>query len=235
MNRIIKFAALMLVAVMLVVAMTSCATRPGEVSERDFNLAVELPDSLSGFTQTAYNDKGEVLFTFSVKFDKNTLYRIEYGADGLVDYELYIQYADRQYHQYRNVYNDKGEPKSWQKSKVKSEVWDANISVLFGFDDTYGLDEFLYFEDYTFDAEKGVYYADDIPVMFDGLFYTDVTVRFEGKRMVELNFTQNANKNKIRLEQTFEYDGGEFVLSDASSSKCINMSEAIGNWTMTKD
>lgn len=33
----------------------------------------------------------------------------------------------------------------------------------------------------------------------------------------------------------FRYDDGEFVLSDASSGKGINMSDAIGNWAMTKD
>ncbi len=204
-----RIIAIALICAALALTMTACTFREGEVSERDFRLAAELPDSLSGFTQTAYNEKGEALFSFSVTFDKNTLYRVERGADGLVDYELYIQYADKQYNQYRNLYSATGEKGSWKETKVKSDVWDASMSFLFGLDDEYGLEEFLYYDDYTFDAEKGVYYAEEPNVMFDGLYFTDVTIRFEGKRIVELEFTQNAKTNKVKLVQTFEYDGGE--------------------------
>ena len=214
-KKIIIIVSAVVLALLIALSATILVLYRGSVSRDEWRRAVNLPDNLSGYSQTAYNEKGELLYSFTVKFDKTTLYRIEKGADGLTDYELYIQYANKEYIQYRNEYSEKGEPGTWKKTTVKSEAWDNYLSFLFGIDDDYGLEEFLYYDDYTYDIKNAVYYADEIPVIYGEVYFTEVTVRFDNKKMVEFNLTQNLNKgNHVVLKQTFEYDGGEFSVPE---------------------
>ena len=214
-KKIIIIVSVVALALVLALTATVLVLCRGVVSLTEWRRAVCLPDNLSGFSQTAYNEKGEILYSFTVKFDKNTIYRTEKGADGLTDYELYIQYENKEYIQYRNEYSEKGEPGTWKKTTVKSEAWDNYLTVLFGTDVYYGLEDLLYYNDYTYDFKNAVYYADEISVVTsDGVFFTDVTVRFENKNLVEFNCTQNLNKGHVVLEHTFEYDGSEISVPE---------------------
>lgn len=207
-----------LMSLVIVTAMlSSCALREGEVRESAWDEAMVFTQSVTGFTQTMYSgDNDTPTYTFSVIFDGDTLYRVETGADGLVDYELYIQITNSTYTQYRNTYTEKGEPRSFSKSRASRDVWKSNRGFLYGIDEKFGLDEFLRFKDFEFDAENAVYYSKELSVMYDGVIFRDVTARFDEKgRLVELNFTQVTTGNKeVRLCQTFEYESGDVTLPD---------------------
>ena len=217
MNIFKRITVALMASVIAVALLSSCALRKGEVSEEAWDEAMVFTQSLTGFTQTLYSaDKETPTFSFSVKYDGDTLYRIETGADGLVDYELYIQITNSTYTQYRNTYTDNGEPRSFTKSRASRDLWKSNRSFLYGIDEKYGLDEFIVFDDFEFNAEESIYYSKELPVLYDGVIFRDVTVRFDEKgRLVELNFTQVTTGDKeVRLCQTFEYDGGDVTLPE---------------------
>ena len=208
MNIIKKIAVGALLCASILAVTASCA-HPGEVEVKDFASSVSFSTDISSFTQEIIDVKtGESKGKYTVKFDEDTLYRIEYDADGKTMYEVYIQNTDGVYTQYRNTYNDAGEPRGWKRSKVQREVWVMNRKFLDGIDDNYGLDEFIKYDDFTFDDKEGVYRCEEIQAFFDGVYFTDVSIRFENGKMTELDMVQNFGDGKVKLVHTFAYGEG---------------------------
>ena len=195
-----------------ILAVTSSCSNPGEVEMKDFAYSVKFSTDINSFTQEIVDVKtGESKGKYAVKFDEDTLYRIEYDAEGKIMYETYVQNVDGVYTQYRNTYNDAGEPRGWKRSKAQRDVWVMNRKFLDGIDDVYGLDEFIKYEDFTFDEKDGVYRCEEIQAIYDGVYFTDVLIRFENGKMTELDMVQNFGDGKVKLEHTFAY--GEIALA----------------------
>ena len=214
MNLFKKIVSAALLCMAILAVATSCGLRDGEVSKDDFVTNVKLDTDLSSYTQTVLDTKdGSVKSKYIVKLDNDTLYRIEYDADGNVVYELYIQKNDATYVQYRNEYKN-GKAGFWKIGRVQREVWVANRQFLYGIDDRYGLEELLKYDDFTFDAENAEYVCNELPVMYDGVYFTDVKLRFEGGKMSYLEMLQVYGKGKVKLEQTFAYGEGELLIPE---------------------